>query len=341
MAMPSTLEPELLRIVQAIAFPAPGMVVLAGRGAPAAAAGPMPGAIPAANPVVAQLQHLLYDWCYCRRFDGALPDPPSAPMADPQFLDALSAANKSRERWDAGWRIQQVLPGGQIAAVKGAMTRMVWPGEFLAHGPPGLPPSPGAEISLFAPKESRTMQPGFYFTFGEALGDQEEEMSLVRFYWHVRAEGAATLLAAATQPLNRFAIPFRLKCLSMPQLYGRSDPAILYVAKRYYRIVAELLPTVHRTVRPFMEDTIPLFSKRLAGGLGFAENPKSGESFGMSRCRLTAEAVCDAHARGIDAADARLSAIAAAFAAAGLSLDHPFLNPGSVDRYEFAEGPAG
>jgi hypothetical protein len=340
--MQDDLRSELKRIAQAIAFPSPGTVALAGRTAPAAMTAPpqVPGAIPSANPLVAQLQHLLYDWCYCRRFGTAVPAPASAPAAEQEFLASLTAANASRERWDAGWRIQQTLPSGQIAVVKGAATRMVWPGEFLAHGAPGLPPSPGSEISLFAPRESRVMQPGFYFVFGETLADQEEEMSLVRFYWHVTAAGAAPLVAGLTQALNRFAIPFRFKCLSMAQLYDRTDPAVLYLAKRYYRIAAEVLPPAYKTVHPFLRAGTPLFSKSLAAGLGFAENPKSGESFGMNRCRLVAEAICNAHARGIDAADARLADIASAFETAGLSLDRPYLNPGSADHYGFVESQA-
>jgi hypothetical protein len=340
--MQDDVRAELMRIAQAIAFPSPGTVALAGRTAPAAVTAPpaLPGVTPIADPLVAQLQHLLYDWCYCRRFGAALPNPASASVTEPEFLTALTAANAGREHWDAGWRILQTLPSGQIATVKGAATRMVWPGEFLAHGPPGLPPTAGAEISLFAPRESRVMQPGFYFVFGETLADQEEEMSLVRFYWHITAAGAAPLVAALTRTLNRYGIPFRFKCLSMAQLYDRTDPAVLYLAKRYYRIAAEVLPAAYENVHPFLRADTPLFSKPLAAGLGFAENPKSGESFGMNRCRLAAEAICNAHAHGIDAADARLSDIAAAFEAAGLSLDRPYLNPGSADHYAFAESQA-
>ena len=98
---------------------------------------------------------------------------------------------------------------------------------------------------------------------------------------------------------------------------------------------AELLAEIYCSVRPLLDASTPLFSKRLAEGLAFAENPKTGESFGMHRCRLVAEAICNAHARGVEGAEARLSEVKAVFAAAGLSLERPFLNAGSVDRYEF------
>jgi HopA1 effector protein family len=335
--MQAALKAELLDILQAVAFPAPGTVALAGRSSPyAGASGQVAGMAPAANPVVTQLQQQLYEWCYCRRF-GTPGESAVATATDPAFVDALSAANTSRERWDRGWQIQQSLPSGQIVAVKGAMTRLLWPGEFLGHGPPGTPPSAGNQISLFAPKESRIAQPGFYFAFGETLADQQDDVGMVRLYWNVSANGAAALIGGVTRELNRFAVPFRFKCLSLPGLFDRTDAAVLYVAKRHYRLVAALLAQVYRDARPTLKAATPLFAKRLADGLGFAEDPKTGESFGTSRCRLVAEAVCNAHDRGLDSAEARLGEVAAAFAAAGLSLERPYLNPGSVDRYDFEE----
>jgi type III HopA1-like effector protein len=336
--MQDLLRAELINILQAVAFPAPGMVALAGRTSPyAGGAGQAPGVAMAGNARVVQLQQLFYDSCYCRRFGSARGEHVAASAADPGFIEALSAANASRQRWDVGWQIQQTLPSGQIVACKGAMTRMIWPGEFVGHGSPGAPPRPGTEISLVAPKEARTMQPGFYFAFGEALADQQEDFSIVRLYWNVTVGGAAQLLGGVTGALNRFAIPFRFKCLSLPDQFDRTDAAILYVAKRHYRVAATLLADVYQAVRPSLKAATPLFSKPLADGLGLAEDPKTGESFGMNRCRLLAEAVCKTHDRGLDAAEARLSEVAATFATAGLSLDRPYLNGGSVDHYEFQE----
>ncbi len=167
--MSNALQSELLRIAQAIAFPAPGAVALSGHTAPyagAPGANAMAGIAPAASPLATQLTQLLYEWCYCRRFGSAAAAPQAAPTADPAFSGPLAAANAGREHWDAGWIIQQSLPSGQIVVVKGAMTRLVWPGEFLAHGAHGTAPRPGVEVSLFAPRDSWTLQPGFYFVFG-------------------------------------------------------------------------------------------------------------------------------------------------------------------------------
>ncbi|KJC35603.1 hypothetical protein UP09_30715 [Bradyrhizobium sp. LTSP885] len=335
--MQQALEVELTAIVQAVAFPVPGLVTFAGRTAPHAAAAAAPTGVPDGTPLVAQLQSLFYEYCYCRRFNGAAPDRLAVPLASDDLAPALSVANGSRDRWDAGWQLKQTLPNGQIVAVKGAMTRMAWPGEFHAHGAPGVPPQPGAEISLFAPRESLLSQPGFYFAFGETLADQQEDFGVVRFYWNTTVQGAPRLVGAIAAALNRFAVPFRFKCLRLPSQYDRTDAAVLYVARRHHRIITLLAPEIHAAVRQELKPATPLFSKPLADGLGFAEDPRTGESFGMHRCRLMAEAVCRAHQRGHEAGEVRLREIAEAFAAAGLSLERPYLNIGSADPYDFEE----
>jgi len=329
-----TQRAELLRILQAVTFPTPDTVALAGGTVvDPRAAEQIPGSTAPASSTVVQLQQLFYESCYCRRFGGAPSAFRGVQAPDSSFIETLAAANTSREHWDVGWRLQQLLPSGQIVAGKGALTRMVWPGEFLSHGPPGMPSGPGTEISLFVAKESRTIQPGFYYVFGEALADQEEELGPVRLYWNITAPGAAPLVAGITAVLNRFAIPFRFKCLSVPEWFDRADAAVLYIAKRHYRVAALLLADVHRAVVQSLKAATPLFTKPLADGLGLAEDPMTGESFGMNRCRLLAAAVCNAHARGLDTPEARLSEVTAAFAAAGLSLERPYLNGGSADAY--------
>jgi hypothetical protein len=342
--MRDAVETELLDIARSIAFAQAGSVTLSDRTASHSATPanlPMPGVAPALDSLAAQLQQLLYHWRYCRPFEQASSAPTPPPTADPKFVEDLAAANGSRERWDAGWQTQQILPNGQTVILKGAMTRTVWPGEFLAHGAAGGPPRPGTAISVLVSRESRTMQPGFYFAFGEALGDQEDEFSLVRLYWHVGANGAAALIGGITRALNRFAVPFRCKTLAMPTLYDRADAAVLYVAKRHYRIAAQLLADLYPALRSLLEPETPLFTKRLADGVGLAESPKSGESFGMHRCRIVAEAICNAHARGLDAPEARVQEIVDAFSKSGLTLEHPFLNPGSIDQYGFLDGEVG
>src|SRR5215213_62336 len=289
-----------------------------------------------ANPLATLLEQALYQHCYCRTFEGALRDEQPSNVQGVDLTPALSEANATRERWDTGWQVYQVLPSGQVMAHKQGRTRALWPGEFLSTDAPGLAPRPGMNLSVFFMRETRTMQPGFYFAFGEAQAGEPDNFSLARFYWNVRAEGAVPLMRAVTRGLNRFQVPFRIKCLTNSAFYTRNDAAVLYVDKRFYRVTARALAKVHAEVSRHLRPDAPLFTKPLAGGLALAEEPYTGESFGMQRCRILAEGILSASARSLRDEASRLEEVERHFKAYGLTLEAPYLNPRSIDQYEFA-----
>jgi hypothetical protein len=212
----------------------------------------------------------------------------------------------------------------------------MWPGEFMNVDGYGRAPQPGANVSLYFPRESWTLQPGFYFVFGDTPSDQMDDYAVVRFYWHIAAAGAAALVAALTQQLNRFQVPFRFKTLDQAQSYFRRDAAVLYVARRYYRAAAEAVGEIHRAVRPHLGEDAPLFSRQIAPGLGFAEDTGNQESFGMARCRVFALGIWNAYKAGASTPEERLAIVLKEFEKHGISPERPYLNPGSEDRYPFS-----
>lgn len=328
---------ELMKILQAITIFSPASFSFCGRFIPQPGLPvqqPQGPALPG-NQLIAQLQQQLYQYCFIQKFNGYLLEELSIPVEGDNLAQALSQANTSRERWDSGWQIYQTLPSGQIVANKQGIVRAVWPGEFITHAVTGMAPTVGTTISVFAPRESLTMQPGSYFAFGEAVTDQQDDYGVVRFYWNIKADGAASLLRLVTQRLNRFQVPFRLKCPINRAHYMRLDSAVLYVNRRFYRIVTELLVDVHRSMQEYLEPEVPLFTKPLAPGLALAEDPGNGESFGMSRCRMVAEGLWNAYAQGLQTEQARLHEVIKQFERAGIAIEHLYLNAGSVDRYEF------
>jgi hypothetical protein len=336
--MREQLNAQLKKIVRAVEVRANDSFNFAGRhfALGAQAPGHAHGfAQAAANPLVALLEQTLYQHCYCRTFDGALRDEEPLNVQGVDLTPALSEANATRERWDTGWQVYQIMPTGQVLAHKDGRTRALWPGEFLSTDAPGLAPRPGTNLSVFFMRETKTMQPGFYFAFGEAEAGELDNFSLARFYWNLRAEGAVPLMRAVTRGLNRFQVPFRIKCLTNAALYTRNDAAVLYVDKRFYRVTARVLAGVHREVAHHLRPDAPLFAKPLADGLALAEEPYTGESFGMQRCRILAEGLLSAHARGLRDEASRLEEVERHFSAYGLKLEAPYLNPRSIDQYEF------
>ncbi len=285
----------------------------------------------------AMIQHLgreLYLNCYSRNFKEPVTDLAST-SANYGFVNQLSLANSSREYLNRGWQIISVMPTGHYIASKNGLTRILFAGEFISHGDFRGPLQEGAMISIFCPRESMTMHPGFYYVFGEALGDQQDDSGLLRFYWNIQAEGAVSLISLITERLNRFQLPFRFKIVNNPRGFDRSDTAILYVNQTYYRPVAELIAEVYQKVSHRLETDTPLFSKQLAPGLGLAEEPTTGESFGQQRCRILAEALWNIYDQHFKEDETQLNEIRKQLELSGINPDLPYLNAGSTGEYDF------
>ena len=293
---------------------------------------PIPG-VPAhplpQMPLVRELQSQLYARCYSRPFDDTAPIP--APTADPSWVQRLAAANRSQPRWEAGWTVYTLAASGQVYLQKGDRQRTAQPGEYLTAGPPGMLPQVGSQVTVSAPRDSAIAQPGFYFLYGETLSDLWDEHQLLRFYFHSTADGAPALLEYLTAELNRFQVPFRMKALVEPSMYFRTDAVVLYLARRFHQIATRIALRMPSAVAAGLRPATPLFTLRLAPGIGLAEEPNTGESFGMHRCRLTAEAIFEAWKNGESSTPGRLAAIAAQFSGAGFNLDLPYLSPASMD----------
>lgn len=276
-----------------------------------------------------RLTEVLYKRCYMH----SILDPPAAVndgVTDPDLTPRLIAANASRAAWDEGWRVDQVLDEGRILARKGGAARSFLAGEYLTHRGLGAGPEAGKPVSIFLPGGSADMQPGFYRAFGETAGEFEDGERTLRFYWNVSVEGAPRLMEAVTREFNRFQVPFQFKCSNRTAHYPRRDAAVLYLHRRYYAIAALLVERVHLCLSDGLNPGTPLFARRLADGLGFAED--SGDSFGKNRCKILAAAM--AATRG-KPAEERLEEVRRQFERRGLSLDRSWLNAGSADRYEF------
>jgi HopA1 effector protein family len=327
------LREELIAVLNKFEIQSPASFSFDGEPAIDATASAGPGSRPAEgdDSLVKAIQATLYDRCYARRRVATAAGATQAPAPDTDFARRLAAANTGRERWDRGWVIHQFGPNGQAFVRKGDRERVAVPGAFIFDGAPGMTAQIGASVSVRAPSETFEAQPGYYFAFGETLDELADNLSLTRLYFHCGAENAALLVGELTGALNRFQTPFQLKTPAAPALYGRTDAAVLYVGSRYFPIAARLVAEVREKVP--LEAATPLFTKTLWPGVGAGVEPGTGESFGQHRCRLVAEGIVAAWRQGEQKAPARLAAIEARFASAGLDLLHPWLGPSGVDLF--------
>ena len=330
------LRQELAFILDAVAILSPSSFTFCGQPSSGLTM-PMAGLQlpPGTPPLMHELTGQLYQHCFSNRFTGQIVKTEPRPESDGVWLESLARANQSRDRWEDGWQVLQGMSNGQFIARRGGTTRTLSPGEFVNLSGSGMYLPPGSAVRVYVPRESRAIQPGYYFAFGETLADSSDEFSMVRFYWNVAAEGAAQLLQLVSGELNRWQVPFRFKTGVQPGMLARRDSAVLYVPRRSAPITHELVLEICKRVEPPLRLEVPLFSLRLAPGLAFAEDPGTQESFGMARCRMLAQGIWLAHEKGARLPEERLAFVEQHFRSEGISLQRPWLNPGSADDLPF------
>jgi len=243
----------------------------------------------------------------------------------------LSAANSGNGYASPGWTVAGA-DKRTIAVRKGGVRLVVGPAE-LESGDPGSAPQPGATLSLRFPKEFIHLSPGFYMAVGDRELASGSEGGIVRWYWNLGATGAIRFVREVTADLNRLLLPFKLKVLSDPARFVRCDAVVLYVRINDSQAVADALQRVYPKLASSLKPSTPALTKAVAAGVGVAEDPGDGTSFGLHRCGVLAEGLIRAREDGRHDAASRLEAVEACFAAAGLGLDRPYLNPGSADCY--------
>lgn len=264
---------------------------------------------------------------YARYYSVATAAP--APLHDgPSLVAQLSAANAGRSAWDPAWTLVTTVPDGRIAASKGDTRCTFAPGHYIRMDV--------QRVAVHLPHEHVEPRGAFYHVLGDVPSDDRELAQLVRVYWNIEERGAASLVSAVTDILNRYRVPFRFKILVRAGAFVRSDAAVLYFAKRWFPAVARLLPAIRERVRGALREATPLFTRRIDDGIALAEDPGPGDSFGMHRTRILAASIWMA-APNVEARMAKLEEL---FAHEGLSLERPWLNAGSWDWYDMGDEAA-
>ena len=278
------------------------------------------------------LQAQLYRDFYTRGY-AAWPDesPGRMPVTGlTPFLQALSAANSGRGSHEGGWRVCG-FAGDRVVVQRDGLSLWVKGDDVVAEGSHEVAANAAVRVRL--PKELLRLSPGYYMALGDRGLDSDIPAGLVRFYWNLRSETAPRFLACALGRLNEAGLAFRLKVVNDPDGYTRCDAGVLYVRKPDCPMALGIVATVYGEVGRELKSATPGFAKQLAAGLGLAEDPGDGDSFGMHRCMLLAEGIVRAHEQGKTSLDDRLAVVAQCFLEAGLTLDAPFLNAGSIDWY--------
>jgi hypothetical protein len=250
------------------------------------------------------------------------------------FVDELSAANMGSGTRQAGWVViddGQSDGGEHLTIRREGLTLRVSRDEIDVSGIG--PPRSGDDAELLLPKHLPAISPGFYTALADEPYDARN-LPVVRLYWNVQPWGAATLTRAITTRLNGARLPFRLKLVNHPDHYDRCDAAVLYLLKRDLDAAAPLLAEVYGEVSDDLRSRVPALTKSIAPGVGLAEDPPGGDSFGQHCCWLLAGGLIEGWECGATTVDERLTVVVATFERAGIDPARPYLNLDAVDDYD-------
>jgi hypothetical protein len=249
-------------------------------------------------------------------------------VSEPAFVDALKAIVDWRGQ-DTGWRLEEADSAGPIISRNG-LRLSVRDGDLLAATPAAVP---GDAVTLLLRGGFTRASPGFFLAASPrpmVLGSGDK---VVRWYFNIRHDGAAALLDAVRRHAVSDDLPFQVKVLSNPVTYIRTDAAVFYTRRSDQCAAAAIAGLIHRSVAPYLSDATPMFARRMAPGVGLAEDPPGEDSFGMWWSRHLARAVL--HSLPVTGAmTARTAAVLDQLAIGGPNLAAPHLTGPAETEYQ-------
>jgi hypothetical protein len=283
-----------------------------------------------------QLAGALYGTYYCPgTTDEAAASPPSAPLPVPaeraRTMALLSAANCTPNGFDPAWTVYSIDGQGNAFVSKNGALRQLVANQWTFANPAETALRVGALVQLTISKEDTTLQPVFYHVRGTELVSQQSEF--VRVYFNTTFEGALLLVQGITAAFNEYRLPFLFKCLNHPDLFTRTDSAVLYISKFDFHLAYRLLRPLLTQLAPHLRPAVPLFTRPLRPGVSFCEDPADGQSFGMSRCSLLAEALLAAYDKQLAPGPDQLAEIERVLTQNGLTSERIYLNANSHLSY--------
>lgn len=270
-----------------------------------------------------QIQQIA-DWLY-RNWYTLQPFPESsdgqAMGTNFDLCGALRASSAASRRWQRGWVVLQAAAvGGCIAGNKRA-TRVLAPGQYANLARPGMPPAPGDAIAVNELVDWVDEGSGFWFMQSPIGGPADP---LVRLYFNVNWQQLGAVLYEVTARLDEKVVKYSLKCPINVRDLSRVDTMIVYLSRSDWKMLEPLAIDLALRLQGRLRMATPPLTRSLGPGVGFAEDPGGGISFGESRCRALAPGVLGVLRDSIFERRKAVSDLTEALLAASINLHKPW-----------------
>jgi hypothetical protein len=250
-----------------------------------------------------------------------------------EFYHNLQASNSGTGFFDPGWQIIGAESDTGWIVRKNGLTLHINPLEHLRV----MDKSDAIDDIVAIRLPNSRLEAGYYVAVGNAGGVEEQSVDRpnpnVEIYLNVSSAGAVALMSTITAPLNEMALPFTFKTWIDPSEYERYDTAVLTCKSLDYAVIQPLLQRVYRQYQEYFRNSIPIFTKFLAPGIGLVTWSAIDTCFGLDRCQLVADGLLAAKRQSQRFPDQRLAAICQQFAQAGIDWQQPYLSAQAIDIY--------
>lgn len=250
------------------------------------------------------------------------------------LTDILHSNNFGQGRIDNGW----VFNGRSDSLREGVKVKkfgieVCVPVSQLPTWDENKEPNVGSSIRVLLPSASFGRSPGFYYAHSDLALDYEIPIS--RIYFNVNPTYAGPLVKFLTTRLNEELIPFDFKICKNVRDYYRSDISVLYFERTSVDKIAGVIKNDLSVLvtKGWFRKKRPAMTMSINEGIGIADSPANGDSFGQHRCKLIAAGILESVK---DPGRERTDSIVESFKESGIDPASPYLNDFRDDVYESA-----
>lgn len=234
----------------------------------------------------------LAEWLYPRWWCGAT-TASVAGSPDAAIVPALEAARRSVAPVESGYLVL-ACDGQRIVAAcsredRGGRLVRRSADAVVRSSRPGMPPRPGDLVDLFGGIGEVDVEGAWWWSHS---GDQASAGTPVdRWYVNIDADAAPQAVAATTRVAVVAGIPLSLKCPARTSGYARRDAFVVYVPRSLGSRFESAQAAWLADLQPLLLPGEPPLTRFVVPGLGSAQDPGGGISYGQLRCAQIAAAV--------------------------------------------------